>query len=130
MVPRLLHVKEAVHFARPGSLIKEGRIRCGYLPFRTRVHYRPSQNDRHRVMFGTSYPLLPLFIYAILLQLVNFYSCRAIQQHGATDISNISDGAHKLQPCSSDEYDTRAGNPAPSYHTKPSGEFYDRFNVY
>ncbi|GFV28895.1 hypothetical protein TNCV_754381 [Trichonephila clavipes] len=26
----------------------------GYLPFRTQVLYRPRQNDRHRVMFGTS----------------------------------------------------------------------------
>ncbi|GFV50448.1 hypothetical protein TNCV_2081991 [Trichonephila clavipes] len=33
----------------------EGReIRFGYLPFRTQVFYRPRQNDRLRVMFGTS----------------------------------------------------------------------------
>ncbi|GFV08890.1 hypothetical protein TNCV_3821331 [Trichonephila clavipes] len=32
----------------------EGRIRSGYLPFRTQIIYRPSQNDRLRVMFGAS----------------------------------------------------------------------------
>ncbi|GFW96091.1 hypothetical protein TNCV_958051 [Trichonephila clavipes] len=34
--------------------MKERRIRSGYLPFRTQVLYRPRQNDRLRVMFGTS----------------------------------------------------------------------------
>ncbi|GFW40757.1 hypothetical protein TNCV_4528461 [Trichonephila clavipes] len=37
-------------FAWPGSSMKEGRIRFGYLPFRTQVLYRPRQNDRFRVM--------------------------------------------------------------------------------
>ncbi|GFW98069.1 hypothetical protein TNCV_2491251 [Trichonephila clavipes] len=42
-------------FAGPGSPMQEGgKIRSGYLPFRTRVLYRPRQNDRQRVMFGTS----------------------------------------------------------------------------
>ncbi|GFV05497.1 hypothetical protein TNCV_227081 [Trichonephila clavipes] len=34
--------------------MKEGRIRSGYLSFRTQVLYRPRQNDRLRVMFDTS----------------------------------------------------------------------------
>ncbi|GFV21689.1 hypothetical protein TNCV_164201 [Trichonephila clavipes] len=40
-------------FARAGSSMKEGRIQSGYLPFRTRVLYRPRQNDRLEGDVGT-----------------------------------------------------------------------------
>ncbi|GFU68103.1 uncharacterized protein TNCV_1708171 [Trichonephila clavipes] len=34
--------------------VKEGRVRSGYLPFRSQVLNQPRQNDRLRVMSGTS----------------------------------------------------------------------------
>ncbi|GFW47361.1 uncharacterized protein TNCV_335311 [Trichonephila clavipes] len=43
--------------------LQEGGIRSGYLPYRTQVLYRPRQNHRFRVMFGTSLCTYPTATY-------------------------------------------------------------------
>ncbi|GFV86148.1 hypothetical protein TNCV_671451 [Trichonephila clavipes] len=44
----------SVHSATVAYISEGMKIRSEYLPFRTRVLYRPRQNDRLRVMFSTS----------------------------------------------------------------------------
>ncbi|GFU68236.1 hypothetical protein TNCV_39461 [Trichonephila clavipes] len=66
MAQRLLRVKVAAPLYVARVTTEGKRIPSGYLPFLTRIFYRPRKNNRLRVMFSTG-----LYVYPTATRLFN-----------------------------------------------------------